>query len=105
MKAKNLCGIYFTTFKADICQLILPTLCPTFEMSDDSLQLMLEKQAPLHSCRVPIDKNDPWHNAMKSDIIATKNRHLGTKTVLKNQCILNRQQFSKAKKVYGKNNA
>ena len=47
----NLRGINLITFKADICQLISPTLCPTFEMHDNSLWLILEKHSPLHSCR------------------------------------------------------
>ena len=75
-QSRNLRGINFTTFQEDICQLISPTLCPTFEMLDDNLRLILEKHAPLHSCRVPINQNDPWYNAMKSDIIAAKkHRH------------------------------
>ena len=61
-------SINFTIFKGDIYQLISPT-CPTFEMLDDNLGLILEKHAPLHSCRVPINQNDTWYNAMKSDII------------------------------------
>ena len=56
---KNLCGINLTTPKADIFQLISQTLCPSFEMLDDSLRLILEKHAPLCSCRVPINQNDP----------------------------------------------
>ena len=39
----NLRGINLETFKADICQLISPTLCPTLEMLDDSLRLIHEK--------------------------------------------------------------
>ena len=54
-QSRNFCGINLTTFKADICQLISPTLCPIFEMLDDNLGLILEKHAPLHSCRVPIN--------------------------------------------------
>ena len=42
-QSRNLPGIYLATFKADICQLISPTLCP-FEMPDDSLRFILEKQ-------------------------------------------------------------
>ena len=30
-------GIDLTTFKADICPLISPILCPSFEMVDDNL--------------------------------------------------------------------
>ena len=41
-------------------------------MPDDNLGLILEKHAPLHSCRVLIYRNDPWYNAMNSDIIAAK---------------------------------
>ena len=52
-QSRNLRDINMTTFKADICQLISPTLCPTFEMLDDYLGLIYEKHAPLHSCRVP----------------------------------------------------
>ena len=70
---RHLCGINLTIFEADICQLISPTLCPTYEMLDDNLRLTLEKHAPLHSCRVSINQNDPWYNAIKSDIIAAKN--------------------------------
>ena len=75
----NLRGINLTTTKADICQLMSPTLCPTFEMLDDNLGLILEKHAPLHSCRVPINRNDLWHNAVKSDIIAANNIVIGQK--------------------------
>ena len=67
-----------TTFKADICQLISHTLYP-LEMLVDSLRLILEKQAPLRSCRVPINQNDPWYDAIKSDIIAAKNIVIGQK--------------------------
>ena len=75
-QSRNLRGTNLTTLKADICQLISPTLCPTFEMLDDNLRLIHEKHAPLHSCRVPTNRNDPWYNAMKSDIIAAKkHRH------------------------------
>ena len=42
-QSRNLRDINLTTFYADICQLISPTLCPTFEMLDDSLRLILEK--------------------------------------------------------------
>ena len=68
-QSRKLRGINLTTIKADICQLISPTLCPSFEMLDDRLRHILEKHALLHSCRVPINRNDPWYNAMKSDII------------------------------------
>ena len=71
-QSRNLRGINLTTRKADICQLISPTLCPTFEMLDDNLRFILEKHAPFHSCRVPINQNNPWNKAMKSDIIAAK---------------------------------
>ena len=78
-QSRNLRGINLTTFKADICQLMSPTLCPTFEMLDDNLRLILEKHAPLHSCRVPLNQHDPWYNAMKYDIIAAKNIDIGLK--------------------------
>ena len=68
-QSRNLRDIDLTTSNADICQLISPTSCPTFEMLDDNLWLILEKHAPLHPCRVTISRNDPWCNAMKSDII------------------------------------
>ena len=75
-QSRNLHGINLTTIKADICQLISPTLCPTIKMLDDNLRLILVKHAPLHSCRVPINQNDPWYTAMKYDIIAAKkHRH------------------------------
>ena len=97
-QSRNLCGINFTTIKEDICQLISPTLCPTFEMLDDNLRLILEKHALLHSCRVPINRNDPWYNAMKSDIIAAKkHRHWAKRQYLKYPTILNKQQFNKGK--------
>ena len=70
--SRNLRGINVTSLNAGICQLISPTLCPTFEMLGDNLWLILEKHAPLHSCRVPINQFDPWYNAMKSDITAAK---------------------------------
>ena len=54
-QSRNLRGINLMTSKADICQLISPTLCPTFEMLDDNLRLILEKHTLLHSCRVPIN--------------------------------------------------
>ena len=97
-QSRKLHGINLTTFKADICQLISPTLCPTFEMPDDDFRLILEKHAPLNSCRVPINQNDPWYNAMKSDIIAAnKHRHWAERQYLKYPTILNKQQFNKAK--------
>ena len=87
-----------TAIKEDICQLISLTLCPIFEMFDDNLRLILEKHAPLHSCRVPINRNDPWYNAMKSDIIvAKKHRHWAERQYLKYPTILNKQKFNKAK--------
>ena len=70
--SRYLRGINLKTINADICQLILPTLYPTYEMLDENLRLILEKHAPLHPCRVPINRNDPWYNAMKSDIIYAK---------------------------------
>ena len=83
-QSRNLRSINFTIFKADICQLISPTLYPSLKMLDDSLRLILEKLAPLHSWRVPINQNVPWYDAMKSDIIAAKkHRHFGRKTVPK----------------------
>ena len=78
-QSRNLRSINLTTLKADICQLISLTSCPAFEMLDDNLGLTLEKHAPLHSCSVPINRNDPWHKAMKSDIIAAKNMVIGQK--------------------------
>ena len=55
-------------------------------------------QYALHSCRVPINRNDPWYNAMKYDIIAAKeHRHLAERQYLKYPTILNKQQFNKAK--------
>ena len=71
-QSRNLRHITLTTFKADICQLISPTLCPTSEMLDDSLGLILEKHALLLSCRVLISQNDPLYDAIKCDIIAAK---------------------------------
>ena len=41
--------------------------------------LILEKLASLLSCRVPINCNDSWYDAMKSDIIAAKNIGIGLK--------------------------
>ena len=70
-----------------------------FEMLDDSLWLILEKHAPLHSCRLPINRNDPRHNAMKYDIIAAKKlRHWAERQYLKYPTILNKQHINKAKK-------
>ena len=95
-QSRNLRGINLTTFRADICQLISPTLCPTFEMFDDNLRLILVKHAPFHSCRVPINRNDPWYNAMKSDIIAAKkHRHWAERQYLDYLTILNKQQIKK----------
>ena len=48
-------------------------------MLDDGLGQILEKLAPLHSCRVPINRNDPSYNAMKSDIIDAKKIDIGQK--------------------------
>ena len=74
-QSRNLHGINLTTFKADICQLISPTLCLTFAMLDDNLGHIFEKHALLYSCGVPINQNDPWYNAMKS----AKNMGIGLK--------------------------
>ena len=91
-QSRNICDINLT-----ICQLTSPTLCP-FEMHDDSLRLILEKHAPLHSSRVPINQNDPSYNAMKSDVIAAKkHRNWAERQYLKNPTILNKQQFNIAK--------
>ena len=46
-QSRNLHDINMTTLKADICQIISPTLCPTFEMLDDNLRLKHEKHALL----------------------------------------------------------
>ena len=93
----HLRGTNLTTFKADIRRLISPTICPTYEMLDDSLRLILEKHAPLHTCRVPINRSDPRNNAMKSDIIAAeKQGHWAERQHIKNPTILNKQQFNKA---------
>ena len=97
-QSRKLHGISLTTIKADLCQLISPTLCPTFKMLDENLWLILEKHAPLHSCRVPINRNDPWYNAMKSDIIAAKKHgHWADRQYLGYPTILNKQRFNKAK--------
>ena len=97
-QSRNLRGINLTTYRADICQLISPTLCPTFEMLDGNLWLILEKHAPLHSCRVPINRNDPWCDAMKSDIIAAKKHRLwDIRQYLNYPTILNKQKFTKQK--------
>ena len=97
-QSRNLRGINMTTFKADICQLILPTLCPTLEVLDDNLRLILEKHAPLHSCSVAINRNDPCYNAMKCDIIAgKKHSHWAERQLLKYPTILNKLIFNKAK--------
>ena len=69
-----------------------------FEMLDDSLKLILWKHAPLHSCGLPLNRNDPWYNAMKSDIVAAKkHRHWAERQCLRYPTILNKQQFNKAK--------
>ena len=78
-QSRNLRGIKKTAVKADICQLISPTLCPTSEMLDNSLRLILENHTSLHSCRVIIIRNDPRYNAMKSDIIAARKIGIGQK--------------------------
>ena len=95
---RNLRGINVTTSKADICQLNSTALCtlPAFEMLDDSLGLILEKLALLCSSGVPINRNDPWYSAMKSDIIAAKkDRNLAEWQYLKNPTIQNKQKFNK----------
>ena len=93
-----------TNLKADICQLISPTLCHTFEMLDDNLRLILEKHAQLHSCRVPINRNDPWYNAMESGIIAAKKHsNWAERKYLKYPTSLH--QFNTHVKFYGKDNA
>ena len=74
-QSRNLRDINLTTFKVDVCQLISPTLCPTFEMIYDNLRLILEKHARLHTCRVPINESDPWY---KSDIVAAKKHRYWT---------------------------
>ena len=72
-------------------------LCP-FEMLDDSLGLILGKNTPLRSCRVPINQNDQWYNSMKSDIIAAKkHRHWVERQYLKNPNILNKQHLNEAR--------
>ena len=71
---------------------------PTFEMLVDNLGLILQKHAPLNSCGVPMNQNDPWYIAMKSDIIdAKKHRHWSESQYLRYPSILNKQQFNKAK--------
>ena len=93
-QSRNLRGINFATFNADICQLISPTLCPTFEMLNNNLWLIPENHAPLSSCRVLINRNDPWYNAMKSDIIAAnKHRHWAERQNLKYPTIQNKQKI------------
>ena len=97
-QSRNLRGINSITLRADIFQLISPTLCPTLEMFDDSLGLILEKHSPLHSCRVPINRDDPWYDAIKSYIFAAnKHRHWAERQYLKYPTILNEQQSNKAK--------
>ena len=67
-------------------------------MLEDSLRLILEKHALLRSCREPINQNDPWHTAMKSDITAAKkHRHWAERQYLKNPTIVNEQQFNNNK--------
>ena len=69
-------------------------------MLDDQLGLILEMHAPLNSFRVLITRNDPWYDAMKSDIIAAKkHRHWAERQYLRYPTILNKQQFNKAKKI------
>ena len=58
-QSSNLHDINLATFKADICQLISPTLYLTFEMLDDSLGLILEKHALLRSYRVLLNRCNP----------------------------------------------
>ena len=95
-QSRNLHGINFVTFIADTCQFISTMLYP-FEMLDDSLGLILGMHTPLHSCRVPINQN-PWYNAMKSDVIAAKKHgHWSERQYLKYQTILNMQQLDNAK--------
>ena len=66
-------------------------------MLDDNFRLIHEKHAPLHSCRVPINRNGPWYNAMKSDIATRKHRHCAERQYLIYPTILNKQQFNNAK--------
>ena len=49
-QSRNLCGKSLTTLRADIYQLISPTLCPSFQMLYDNLRFILEKHALLYSC-------------------------------------------------------
>ena len=45
-----------------------------------------------------MNRNDPWHNTMKSDIIpAKKHRHWAVTLYLRYPTILNKQQFNKSK--------
>ena len=45
-----------------------------------------------------MNRNDPWDNAMKLDIIAAKKHwHWAGRRYLKNQTILSKQQINKAK--------
>ena len=63
-----------------------------------NLRLIHETHVPLHSCRVQINRNDPWYTAMKYDIIAAKKHwHLAERQCLKNTTIPNKHQFNKAK--------
>ena len=65
-------------------------------MLDDNLRLILEKHTPLHSCRVPINRNDPWYDATKSQIIGA-HRQWAERQYIRYPTILNKQQFNKAK--------
>ena len=70
-------------------------------MLDDSLRLILEKHALLRSCRVPINLNDSWYNAMKSDIIvAKKHRHWAERQCLKIQLFLISINLTKLKIIW-----
>ena len=73
-------------------------------MLDGNISPILEKHAPLYSCIVLINQNEPWYYAIKSGINAAENISIGQKdSTKKYPIILNRQKF--CKKFYGKYNA
>ena len=85
------------TCKAGTCMLTSPTIRPSFEILHSSLRLVIEKRTHVRPCRVPANRNNPWHKAVNYIVIgAEKHTHMAQSQYLITSTSLNKQ-INKAK--------
>ena len=100
---KESCNIRATdraAFRAGLCMLVSPELCPSIDDFNSTLQSVLEKHAPVFRRKVRADSLEPWYRDVKDELeAAKKHKRWAGRQWVKTARTVNKQIFNAAKRL------